>query len=60
MLGCVTFGTNDREKSAGFYDRLSAVCGAKRIMELDGFTLRGRSMEVASIAIAKPYNGEPA
>ena len=60
MLGYVTLGANNFEASAEFYDQLFAVCGAKRLMEMDGFILWGTSMEAASVAIAKPFNGEPA
>ena len=60
MLGYVTLGANNFEASAEFYDQLFAVCGAKRLMEIDGFILWGTSMDAASVAIAKPFNGEPA
>jgi hypothetical protein len=60
MLGYVTLGANNFEASAEFYDQLFAVCDAKRLMEMDGFILWGTSMEAASVAIAKPFNGEPA
>jgi predicted lactoylglutathione lyase len=60
MLGYVTLGANNFEASAEFYDQLFAVCDAKRLMEMDGFILWGTSMEAASVAIAKPFNGAPA
>ena len=33
MIGYVTLGTNDIQRSAAFYDKLLAEIGAKRIME---------------------------
>ncbi|MFK8043609.1 VOC family protein [Congregibacter sp.] len=60
MLGYVTLGSNQFEKAAAFYDALFAECGAKRLMELDGFILWGTSMEAGAIALTKPFNQEPA
>jgi len=60
MIGYTTLGANDFEKSAKFYDALFEVCGASRIMELDSFIVWGTSLEGSSLALAKPYNGEPA
>jgi catechol 2,3-dioxygenase-like lactoylglutathione lyase family enzyme len=37
MIGYVTLGTNDLEKSAAFYDALLAELGAKRFMEMENF-----------------------
>ena len=60
MLGYVTLGTNQFEDAASFYDALFEVCGATRLMEVEGFILWGTSMDVAAIALSKPHNGEPA
>lgn len=60
MLGYVTLGSNQFEQAAAFYDSLFELCGATRLMELDGFILWGTSMDVPAIALSKPYNGEPA
>lgn len=60
MLGYITLGTNDFDKAAEFYDALFELCGASRLMELDGFVLWGTSMNEASVALSKPYNGESA
>ncbi|MBW2463101.1 MAG: VOC family protein [Deltaproteobacteria bacterium] len=57
MVGYVTFGTNDMENSARFYDALLAPLGAKRIMEMDSFILWGESFETACLALAKPFDG---
>ena len=37
MIGYVTLGTNDFEKSAAFYDALLGEIGAGRFMESDNF-----------------------
>jgi hypothetical protein len=60
MIGYVTFGANDFEGSAKFYDSLLELCGATRLMELDGFILWGTSFDQAGLAIARPYDGSPA
>ena len=61
MLGYVTLGTNDLEASVQFYDALLAVCGAQQLMNLEeGFVLWGTSLDDAALAVAKPYNQEPA
>ena len=60
MLGYVTLGTNDLQKSASFYDELFKVCGGKRLMEIDSFILWGTNLESASFAITKPFDGKAA
>ncbi|WP_439106229.1 VOC family protein [Congregibacter sp.] len=60
MLGYVTLGSNQFDHAAAFYDELFEVCGAKRLMELEGFILWGTSMEAGAIALTKPFNQEPA
>ncbi len=60
MIGYVTLGANDFEGTAAFYDQLLAVCGAQRLMELEGFILWGTSMEKACLALAKPFDRNPA
>ncbi|MBT8148729.1 MAG: VOC family protein, partial [Pseudomonadales bacterium] len=60
MIGYVTLGTNDIDKGAVFYDQLLAACGAKRLMELDGFILWGTGFDKASLALAKPFDGNAA
>ena len=59
MLGYITLGTNQLERSAEFYDELLKLCEANRLMELEGFILWGTSLETAAIALAKPYDGNP-
>lgn len=61
MIGYVTVGSNDLEKSRAFYDALMPVIGAGRIMELgDNFTMYGTSMGRPALAVCKPHDGNPA
>ena len=60
MIGYVTLGTNDMEKSAAFYDALFAEMGAKRIMEGDTFIAWGAAMDKPSLGVIKPYDGNAA
>jgi predicted lactoylglutathione lyase len=61
MIGYVTLGSNDLEKSRNFYDALMPVIGAGRIMEFgDNFTMYGTGMGKPGLAVCKPYNGDSA
>lgn len=60
MIGYVTLGSNQFDKAAEFYDGLLALLGATRTMELDGFILWGKDLQSPSLAIAKPYDKNPA
>jgi len=61
MIGYVTVGSNDLDKSRAFYDALMPAVGASRIMEFgDNFTMYGTSLGRPGLAICKPYNGNPA
>jgi predicted lactoylglutathione lyase len=60
MIGYVTLGTNDMQRSAAFYDKLLAEVGAKRVMELDTFIVWGNSPTAAALSVTKPFDGNPA
>lgn len=61
MIGYVTIGTNDLEKAAHYYDALMGSAGIGRIMEHPGyFIVWGESMQVTSLSLTRPFNGEPA
>ena len=61
MIGYVTVGSNDLEKSRKFYDALMPAIGASRIMEFgDNFTMYGTSMGQPGLAVAKPFDGAAA
>ena len=58
MIGYVTLGTNDLQRSAKFYDALLAEIGAKRFMEADTYIAWAVDPDQPSLAIAKPFNGD--
>ena len=60
MVGYVTLGTNDLARAAQFYDSLLGLIGAKRLMDLETFILWGTSMNEASLALGKPFDGNSA
>jgi len=59
MIGYVTLGTQDINRASAFYDALLSSLGAKRLMDTESFILWGTSFDVASLAVAKPFDGEP-
>jgi predicted lactoylglutathione lyase len=60
VIGYMTFGTNDFERSAKFYDALAQALGHSRLMEFPGFVLWGSPGPSAGFALASPNNGEAA
>ena len=60
MIGYVTLGTNDREKSARFYDAICGELGVGRMMENEQFIAWGKPSGGAGIGITAPYDGKPA
>jgi predicted lactoylglutathione lyase len=60
MIGYVTLGTNDREKSARFYDALCGELGVNRMMENEQFIAWGTPDGGAGIGITRPFDGQPA
>ena len=60
MIGYITIGTNDIEKSAAFYDALFESIGVGRFMEEDSFIVWAQSPETPGFSIIKPYDGNPA
>ena len=61
MIGYVTVGSNDLEKSRNFYDNLMPTLGAGRMFEFgDNFTMYGTGMGRPGLAVCKPYNGDAA
>ena len=60
MVGYVTLGTNDFERSAKFYDALLAVVGATRIMEIENFIVWSTAPDNAALSITRPFDGKPA
>jgi predicted lactoylglutathione lyase len=60
MIGYVTLGTNDIQRSAAFYDKLLAEIGGKRIMDFETFIVWGNSPTQAGLSVTKPFDGKPA
>ncbi|MDX1404507.1 MAG: VOC family protein [Woeseiaceae bacterium] len=60
MIGYVTLGTNDMQKSAKFYDALLAELGAKRFMENESFIAWSTGRGSPAISIIKPADGNAA
>jgi catechol 2,3-dioxygenase-like lactoylglutathione lyase family enzyme len=59
MIGYVTIGATDFDRSLAFYDALLGSLGEKRLMEFEGFVLFGKSANDACVAVVKPYDGNP-
>jgi len=61
VIGYVTLGTDDLERSRAFYDALFGEIGASRLMEMEsGFTLYGTGWGKPGVAVTRPYDGRPA
>lgn len=60
MIGYVTLGTNDREKSSKFYDALCGELGVGRMMENDQFIAWGKPGSGAGIGLTRPFDGNTA
>lgn len=58
MLSHVSFGTNDAERAAAFYDPVLAVLGMRKLNERDGAVDYGTSTMFFSLE--KPSDGQPA
>lgn len=61
MIGYVTLGTANLEKSSAFYDALLGTIGAGRFMEEPNYFIAwSKSAEEPGIAVSIPFNKEPA
>lgn len=60
MIGYVTLGTNDLEKSAKFYDELLAELGASRFMEMESFIAWAINPQQPALSVSLPYDKNPA
>lgn len=60
MIGYVTIGANDFEKSRSFYDGLLAELGGKRIFASDRMQFYGAGAGAPMVAVCKPYDGKDA
>jgi predicted lactoylglutathione lyase len=61
MIGYVTLGTNDLEKSSAFYDSLLGSIGAGRFMEEPNYFIAwAKSPEEPSLAVSVPFDKKSA
>ncbi len=60
MIGYVTVGVNDLEKSAKFYESVLGEAGAKRMWANERMIAFGREPRTPSVIISKPYDGAKA
>ena len=56
MIGYVTIGTNDIDRSVAFYDALLAEIGAKQVFGMDRMKMYGTSMGSPMLGICIPYD----
>jgi catechol 2,3-dioxygenase-like lactoylglutathione lyase family enzyme len=59
MIGYVTLGTNDFERSLQFYDQLLEVMNIRRLWTSEDMAAWGNSPLETSLCIAKPVDGAP-
>ena len=60
MIGYITLGTNDLEKSASFYDGLLKETGATRIYDTEKFVAWSVGEGTPMFSITRPFDGNPA
>ena len=64
MIGYVTLGTDDLDRSRAYFDALLGTIGAKRVMQFadedGGFTMFGVSRDRPALVVTRPYDKQPA
>ncbi|MCO1335385.1 VOC family protein [Microbulbifer sp. OS29] len=60
MIGYITLGTNDFDRSVKFYDELMSHLGEKRLWKSDSMAAWGSSRDVPALCITKPFDGKNA
>ncbi|MFC1749541.1 VOC family protein [Pseudomonadota bacterium] len=60
MIGYITLGTNDMEKSVGFYDGLFEIIGAKKAYNFERFVGWTVGEAQQMFAVVKPFDGNDA
>lgn len=61
MIGYVTLGTADLDKSAAYYDALLGTIGATRFMEEPNYFIAwSKGENEPALSVAVPFNKEPA
>ena len=56
MIGYVTIGTNDMDRTVKFYDALLGELGAKQLMGMDRIKFYGSSPGAPMLAVCIPYD----
>lgn len=60
MIGYATFGTNDLDRAAKFYDAIAAEMGVGRMGGDGRFIAWGAPGGAAGVGVCKPFDGQPA
>jgi catechol 2,3-dioxygenase-like lactoylglutathione lyase family enzyme len=60
MIGYATFGTNDIDRAAAFYDPLMALLDGKRLWAYERGIAWGVSHDQPSLGLLKPFDEQPA
>lgn len=60
MIGYITFGTNDLQRSASFYDAIAAALGCRRVMDNDRFIVWGPADGGPGLGLTTPSDGKRA
>jgi len=60
MIGYVTIGTNDLERSAAFYDGLLGMLGGQRFMENERLVAWSAGEGQPGVGVCKPFDGNAA
>ena len=64
MIGYVTLGTDDLDRSRAYFEALLGTIGAKRVMQFadedGGFTMYGVGRDRPAIVVTRPYDKQPA
>ena len=64
MIGYVTLGTDDLDRSRAYFDALLGSIGAKRVMQFadedGGFTMYGVARDRPALVVTRPYDKQPA
>jgi len=60
MIGYITLGSNNVEKSAAFYDELFKVLGATRIYDYEAYVAWATDSESIIFSVTTPFNKEVA
>lgn len=60
MIGYISVGTNDLERSGAFYDELFEIIDAKRTYEFEDFIVWGTNESDSMFSVHIPYDGKSA